>query len=73
MLGRYVLEGQAQIADDSPIELLATGTGKMATGQAWTYVQDQRPLGRRGAADSHEVSPEPKSARSSNMVDLTVS
>ena len=42
-VGRHVLGGQALFADDTPVKLLAPGTGKTATGRAWTYVRDERP------------------------------
>ena len=42
-IGRHVLDGQALFADDTPIKLLAPGTGKTATGRVWTYVRDERP------------------------------
>ena len=42
-IGRHVLTGQALFADDTPVKLLAPGTGKTATGRAWTYVRDERP------------------------------
>ena len=42
-VGRHVLEGQALFADDTSVKLLAPGTGKTATGRAWTYVRDERP------------------------------
>ncbi len=42
-VGRHVLAGQALFADDTPVKLLAPGTGKTATGRAWTYVRDERP------------------------------
>ena len=38
-IGRHVLEGQALFVDDTPVKLLAPGTGKTATG----YVRDERP------------------------------
>ena len=47
-VGRHVLGGQALFADDTPVKLLAPGTGKTATGRAWTYVRDERPW--KGAA-----------------------
>ena len=40
---RHVLAGQALFGDDTPVKLLAPGTGKTATGRAWTYVRDERP------------------------------
>ena len=42
-VGRHVLEGKALFADDTPIKVLAPGTGKTATGRIWTYVRDERP------------------------------
>ena len=47
-VGRHVLTGQALFADDTPVKLLAPGTGKTATGRAWAYVRDERPW--QGAA-----------------------
>jgi hypothetical protein len=32
-------------ADDTPIPVLAPGTGKTKTGRPWTYVRDDRPSG----------------------------
>ena len=40
---RHVLAGRALFADDTPVKLLAPGTGKTATGRVWTYVRDERP------------------------------
>ncbi len=31
--------------DDTPIPVLAPGTGKTSTGRLWTYVRDERPHG----------------------------
>ncbi len=42
-IGRHVLAGRALFADDTPVKMLAPGTGKTATGRAWTYVRDERP------------------------------
>ncbi|HEX5325542.1 MAG TPA: IS66 family transposase [Acetobacteraceae bacterium] len=38
--------------DDTPVPVLAPGTGKTKTGRLWTYVRDERPFGgkRRPAA-----------------------
>jgi len=35
--------------DDSPIPVLAPGTGKTKTGHLWTYVRDERPAGGQAA------------------------
>ena len=42
-VGRHVLAGQAIFADDTPVKMLAPGTGKTATGRAWVYVREERP------------------------------
>ena len=42
-VGRHVLAGRARFADDTPVKLLAPGTGRTATGRVWTYVRDERP------------------------------
>jgi transposase len=31
--------------DDTPVPVLAPGTGKTKTGRLWTYVRDERPFG----------------------------
>ncbi len=38
-----MLAGQALFADDTPVKVLAPGTGKTSTGRAWAYVRDERP------------------------------
>lgn len=42
-LGKYVLRAEKLHADDTPIPVLAPGTGKTKTGRLWTYVRDDRP------------------------------
>lgn len=42
-LGEYVMAAQKLHADDTPIPVLAPGTGKTQTGRLWTYVRDDRP------------------------------
>lgn len=42
-IGRHVLAGQAIFADDTPVKMLATGTGKTTTARLWTYGRDDRP------------------------------
>jgi transposase len=41
-LARYVLAGKLN-ADDTPVKVLAPGTGKTKRGYLWTYVRDGRP------------------------------
>ena len=48
-VGRHVLAGRALFADDTPVKVLAPGTGKTTTGRAWTYVRDERPWAGEGA------------------------
>ena len=39
----YVLSASKLHADDTPVPVLAPGTGKTKTGRLWTYVRDDRP------------------------------
>ena len=43
--GRHVLAGQAIFADDTPVAMLAPGTGKTQTARLWAYGRDERPWG----------------------------
>jgi transposase len=42
---KHVLEAAKIHADDTPVPVLAPGTGKTKTGRLWTYVRDDRPAG----------------------------
>ena len=44
-LARHVLTADKLHADDTPVPVLAPGTGKTKTGRLWTYVRDDRPSG----------------------------
>ena len=44
-LGDYVLGAEKLHADDTPVPVLAPGTGKTKHGRLWTYVRDDRPSG----------------------------
>ncbi len=44
-LGEYVMGAHKLHADDTPIPVLAPGTGKTKTGRLWTYVRDDQPAG----------------------------
>jgi len=44
-LGDYVMAADKLHADDTPIPVLAPGTGKTKTGRLWTYVRDDQPSG----------------------------
>jgi len=47
---KHVLAGDKLHADDTPIPVLAPGSGKTKTGRLWTYVRDDRPAGDDSAA-----------------------
>jgi transposase len=42
-LERHVMSAGKVHADDTPVPVLAPGTGKTKTGRLWTYVRDDRP------------------------------
>jgi hypothetical protein len=44
-LRRYVMNIRKLHADDTPVPVLAPGTGKTKTGRLWAYVRDDRPAG----------------------------
>jgi transposase len=44
-LRQHVLSAAKIHADDTPVPVLAPGTGKTKTGRLWTYVRDDRPAG----------------------------
>jgi len=48
-LRRYVMSAGKLHGDDTPVPVLAPGTGKTKTGRLWTYVRDDRPAGSEEA------------------------
>jgi transposase len=40
---RHIHEGRAIFADDTPVKVLAPGSGKTRTARLWAYVRDERP------------------------------
>jgi transposase len=50
VLRRYVLSADKLHGDDTPVPVLAPGTGKTKTGRLWTYVRDDRPSGSLDAS-----------------------
>jgi transposase len=44
-LRQYVMGSHKLHADDTPVPVLAPGTGKTKLGRLWTYVRDDRPSG----------------------------
>jgi transposase len=45
VLRRDVMASDVLHGDDTPVPVLAPGTGKTKTGRLWTYVRDERPYG----------------------------
>lgn len=45
---RYVLAGRKIHGDDTPVKVLAPGSGKTRTARLWVYVRDDRPAGDQG-------------------------
>jgi transposase len=48
-LREHVFAGRKVHADDTPMPVLAPGTGKTKTGRLWTYVRDDRAAGEKTA------------------------
>ena len=44
-IGRHVRQGEAIFVDDTPVDLLAPGSGKTKTARMWIYGRDGRPWG----------------------------
>jgi Transposase and inactivated derivatives len=44
-IGRHVLSAKAIFADDTPVRMLAPGTGRTQTARLWIYARDERPWG----------------------------
>lgn len=44
-IGKHVLKGEAIFTDDTPVNMLAPGTGKTKTGRLWVYACDERAWG----------------------------
>ena len=49
VMRRYVLATDKLHGDDTPLPVLAPGTGRTKTGRFWTYVRDNRPSGDKTA------------------------
>jgi transposase len=41
----HVMAAEKLHADDTPVPVLAPGTGKIKTGRLWVYLRDERPYG----------------------------
>ena len=44
-IGRHVMDGAAIHADDTPVNVLAPGTGRTRTGRLWVYLRDEHDWG----------------------------
>jgi transposase len=43
LIARYVRQGPALFADDTPVKMLSPGNKRTKTARAWAYVRDERP------------------------------
>jgi len=43
LIADHVMAGRVIHADDTPVDVLAPGTGKTKTGRLWVYLRDERP------------------------------
>ena len=43
LIAQHVMAGSVIHADDTPVDVLAPGTGKTKTGRLWVYLRDERP------------------------------
>ena len=60
-LAAGVMASEVLYVDDTPVPVLAPGTGKTRTGRIWTYVRDERPFaGERPPAALFFYSPDRK-------------
>jgi transposase len=60
-IGAHVLAAVKIHGDDTPVKVLAPGTGKTATGRLWVYVRDDRPwIGTAPPAVLYRYSPDRK-------------
>ena len=46
-VAHHVMAAEKLHADDTPVPVLAPGTGKTKTGRLWVYLRDERPYGGR--------------------------
>jgi transposase len=64
VLGREVMTSEKVFADDTPVPVLAPGTGKTKTGRLWVYVRDDRShAGKAPPAVLYRYSPDRKGER----------
>lgn len=62
-IGKHVLKGKAIFTDDTPVNMLAPGTGRTQTGRLWVYARDERPWsGAAPPAAWYQFSPDRRGA-----------
>ena len=60
-VGNHVMAADKLHADDTPVPVLAPGTGKTKTGRLWVYLRDERPhAGRAPPAVLYRYTPDRK-------------
>ena len=63
-LEHHVMAGTRLHADDTPVPVLAPGTGKTSTGRLWAYLRDERPYdGQAPPGVRYRYSPDRKGER----------
>ena len=68
---KHVLSGQSIFADDTPVNMLAPGTGKTKTARLWAYVRDERPWdGEAPPASWYQFSKDRKGERPNSTVSI---
>jgi transposase len=64
LIGAHVMAAPAIHSDDTPVKVLAPGSGKTRTGRLWDYILDERPwCGDRPPAAFYCYSPDRKGER----------
>ena len=57
LVAAHVMAGRVIHADDTPVGVLAPGTGKTKTGRLWIYLRDERPHGGPCATHASGMTP----------------
>jgi hypothetical protein len=57
LVAAHVMAGRVIHADDTPVDVLAPGTGKTKTGRLWVYLRDERPHGGRCGTHASGMTP----------------
>lgn len=57
LVAAHAMAGRVIHADDTPVDVLAPGTGKTKTGRLWVYLRDERPHGGRCGTHASGMTP----------------